>query len=218
MDDSERVSLPWYNTGYDTFIQLLTLIGKFPRFELNRLLENSSNRPFYNFGSKFSSKNLNWDSDFHSKLDSCGITRHGTGQFLENSSKIEHLVEKLYSKNSEAWYRPIFYKNWIGCHKKLMDEFFRNRSSLCPGNRNFEKYWMIFPEIRLCHTPLVLENSNSFFFHKSNVSVTIEFQVEKVVVEYLMTSWIFCWHEKWEILRTRHSHESINFWSWLKTG
>ena len=85
---------------------------------------------------------------------------HELDRFLENSSKIEHLVEKWYSKNSRVWHRPIsgkdtqiwtsfpeigplrapiFYKNWIGTHKKLMDEFSRNQSRSCSGNWNFEK-------------------------------------------------------------------------------
>ena len=32
---------------------------------------------------------------------------HELDQFMENSSKIEHLVEKWYLKNSGAWHRPI---------------------------------------------------------------------------------------------------------------
>ena len=52
------------------------------------------------------------------------ILGHDTGRFLENSSKIEHLVEKLNSKNSGAWHRPIFYKkNGIGTHKKWRINF-----------------------------------------------------------------------------------------------
>ena len=35
------------------------------------------------------------------------ILGHYTGRFQENSSKIEHLVERWYSKNSGAWHRPI---------------------------------------------------------------------------------------------------------------
>ena len=66
---------------------------------------------------------------------------HDTGRFLENSSKIEHLVEKWYSKKSGAWHRPIFYKNWIGTHKKLMDGFSRN----APEIEISKKYWMSFP-------------------------------------------------------------------------
>ena len=34
---------------------------------------------------------------------------------------------------------PIFYKNWIGTQKKLVDEFSRNWSSSFPGNLNFWK-------------------------------------------------------------------------------
>ena len=40
-----------------------------------------------------------------------------------------------------------------GTHKKLMDEFSRNKSSSCPGNWSFKKNWMSFPEIGLCHAP-----------------------------------------------------------------
>ena len=36
-----------------------------------------------------------------------GILGRDIGRFLENSSKIEHLVENWYSKNSRAWHRPI---------------------------------------------------------------------------------------------------------------
>ena len=90
------------------------------------------------------------------------ILGHETGQFLENSSKIEHFVVKWYSKNSEAYNRPIsgkfiqiwtsfpeiglahapiLYKNWIGTYKKLLDEFPRNPCHT-PVNWNF---WMSFP-------------------------------------------------------------------------
>ena len=92
------------------------------------------------------------------------IMGHDTDRFLENSSQIKYLVEKWYSKRIPAcdtdrklcssgkliqiWTSfpviglaraPIFYKNWIGTYKKLMDEFSRNRSSSYPGNWNFEK-------------------------------------------------------------------------------
>ena len=61
--------------GTNKHLSILTVIGKFPGYELDR--------------------------------------------FLENSSKIKHWVEKWYTKNSGAWHRPIFYKNWNGAILKF---------------------------------------------------------------------------------------------------
>ena len=59
---------------------------------------------------------------------------------MENSSKIEHLVDNWYSKNSGAWHRP--FDSWK-THPNI-DKFSRNRSSSCPDilqklNRNPQK-------------------------------------------------------------------------------
>ena len=79
-----------------------TLIGKFPGYELDRFMENSSNRQFYNLRS--------WHRPISGKLIQ---------------------IWTSFPKIGPA-HTPIFYKNWIGTHKK---------------------WWMNFPEIRLCHTP-----------------------------------------------------------------
>ena len=88
------------------------------------------------------------------------ILAHETGRFLENSSEREHY--KII----------IFYKNWTGPHKKLMDEFSRNRSSSCPEIENSKKDWMSLPEISLWHAP---ENWNfgKFLDEFSRISTVV---------------------------------------------
>ena len=72
------------------------------------------------------------------------ILGHELDRFTENSSNRQF-------ENFGAWqiwtslpeiclaHALIIYKNWKGTHKKLTDEFSRNRSSSCPGNWNFER-------------------------------------------------------------------------------
>jgi len=95
------------------------------------------------------------------------IFGHDTSRFLENSSKIKHLVKKWYSKNSGAWYRPIsgkliqiwttfpeiarapiFHKNWILTKNWLMN-FPKIGPAHTPEIKISKKYWTSCPEIRL---------------------------------------------------------------------
>jgi len=75
-----------------------------------------------------------------------GVTKTGFRKTHPNMDDISRTRSKL----DRLAHVPIFSKAWIGTRKKMMDEFSKNRSSSCPGNWNFEKYWMSFPEIFLC--------------------------------------------------------------------
>ena len=76
------------------------------------------------------------------------IFGHDTGRFLENSPKIEHLVERWYSMNSGAWDRPI-------CGKLI--QIWTSVPEIGPAHaaeiKISKKYWMSIPEIGLCHAP-----------------------------------------------------------------
>ena len=83
------------------------------------------------------------------------------------------------------------YLKKTGSHEKMMDEFSRNRSNSCPRNWNFEKYWVIFPEIRLCHTP---ENWN-FGKFSGWVFQDLPIRVKRVCYEYcpfMYLQWSLC--------------------------
>ena len=78
------------------FDSFLTFIGKswktYPEIYLEFQFSKSWARPYY------------WKSY---PIVNFRILGHDTGRFLENSSKIEHFVEKWYPKRSGAWQRPI---------------------------------------------------------------------------------------------------------------
>ena len=73
------------------------------------VLENASNRQFLNFGAFYGTQ----------------------ADFWKNHANMDEFFGLAHAQ--------IFYKNLIGTHKILMDEFSRNRSSSCLGNWNFEK-------------------------------------------------------------------------------
>ena len=113
---------------------LLTLIGKFPGYELDWFIKNSSNKNHWYLFSFLQISGTSWaDSWKTHPIVNFEILEYNTGWFLENSSKIEHQVEKWNLTNPGAWHRPITGKSYN------MDDFFRNRSSSCPRNSNFEK-------------------------------------------------------------------------------
>ena len=71
------------------------------------------------------------------------MLEHDTGRFLENSSNIEHLVEKC--RNIFKEFRVVTQTNWMN--------FPEIDPAHAPEIEISKKYWMSFPEIRLCHTP-----------------------------------------------------------------
>ena len=66
-----------------------------------------------------------------------------------HSTNTEVLMKFLWMSFPEivlAQFALIFYKNWIGTHKKMMAEFSRNPSVSHPGKMKFRKnFWMSFP-------------------------------------------------------------------------
>jgi len=76
------------------------------------------------------------------------VMPHDTGRFLENSSKIEHLVEKWYWKNYGAWNRPTY-----GKLIQIWMNFSEIGPAPAPETKISKKCWTSFPEIRLCHAP-----------------------------------------------------------------
>ena len=105
-----------------------------------------------------------WAQLISGKLIQSSIFRvlgHDTGRFLENSSKIDHLVENniilfqrspgrdtdRFLENSSALaHALIFYKNWWMNFPEI-------GLAHAPEIEISKKYWMSFPEIRLYHTP-----------------------------------------------------------------
>ena len=88
------------------------------------------------------------------------ILGHDTGRFLENSSKIEHLVEKLNSKNSGAWHRPIFYKKKRNRYSQKIDGWiFQKSVKLMPWKLKFRKKTGWVFQKSVCVTPRKTEVS-----------------------------------------------------------
>ena len=106
------------------------------------------------------------------------ILGHDTGRILENSSKIEYLVEKWDSKNSGAWHRPISGKF---IHQFLwVSVIVKYRSHI----------WMSFPEIGLCDAPKFFE-----YHFSTKCSILDEFSrsrpVSCPIILKLTIGWVF---------------------------
>ena len=103
--------------------------------------------------------------------------RPSYGKLIQNRAFSRKIIFKEFG-GVILPHRPIFYQNWIGSHKKLMDKFSRNRSILCPWKLKFrEIFWLSFPALvnrdehcqRISQWLLFKKSKTEFFRIKMNL-------------------------------------------------